>query len=71
MSVFFFQIKQADLASNGGFVCVDCERKALGGEVCVASFDWRCSGICNSVERMSEVHQKCAENETSLWSSSF
>ncbi|XP_023542695.1 probable beta-1,3-galactosyltransferase 2 [Cucurbita pepo subsp. pepo] len=49
----------------------DCERKALGGEVCVASFDWRCSGICNSVERMSEVHQKCAENETSLWSSSF
>uniref|UniRef100_A0A1S4DT68 Hexosyltransferase n=1 Tax=Cucumis melo TaxID=3656 RepID=A0A1S4DT68_CUCME len=49
----------------------DCETKALGGEVCVASFDWKCSGICNSVERMSEVHQKCAENETSLWSGSF
>uniref|UniRef100_A0A0A0LRK3 Hexosyltransferase n=2 Tax=Cucumis sativus TaxID=3659 RepID=A0A0A0LRK3_CUCSA len=49
----------------------DCEKKALGGEVCVASFDWKCSGICNSVERMSEVHQKCAENETSLWSGSF
>ncbi|XP_023001282.1 probable beta-1,3-galactosyltransferase 2 [Cucurbita maxima] len=50
---------------------IDCETKALGGEACVASFDWRCSGICNSVERMSEIHQKCAENETSLWSSSF
>ncbi|XP_022140135.1 probable beta-1,3-galactosyltransferase 2 [Momordica charantia] len=49
----------------------DCETKALGGEVCVASFDWRCSGICNSVERMREVHQKCAENETSLWTTSF
>lgn len=51
--------------------CVDCETKALGGEVCVASFDWKCSGICKSVERMSEVHQKCAENETSLWTGSF
>ncbi|CAK9327315.1 unnamed protein product [Citrullus colocynthis] len=49
----------------------DCETKALVGDVCVASFDWKCSGICKSVERMSEVHQKCAENETSLWSGSF
>lgn len=66
-----FLLHILNIFPNNDFVCVDCETKALVGEVCVASFDWKCSGICKSVERMSEVHQKCAENETSLWSGSF
>ncbi|KAG1330682.1 Beta-1,3-galactosyltransferase 7 [Cocos nucifera] len=37
----------------------DCEWKAQAGNVCVASFDWNCSGICKSEERMTEVHKKC------------
>ncbi|XP_057962097.1 probable beta-1,3-galactosyltransferase 2 [Malania oleifera] len=38
----------------------DCEWKAQAGNICIASFDWRCSGICKSVERMKFVHQRCA-----------
>ncbi|PON84012.1 Glycosyl transferase [Trema orientale] len=49
----------------------DCEWKAQAGSFCVASFDWRCSGICNSVERIMEVHQRCGEDENALWSASF
>lgn len=45
----------------------DCEWKAQAGNICVASFDWRCSGICNSVERIKEVHRRCGENENALW----
>ncbi|KAK8642822.1 hypothetical protein V6N13_012154 [Hibiscus sabdariffa] len=41
----------------------DCERKAQEGNTCVASFDWSCSGICKSVERMQLVHQKCGEGD--------
>ncbi|KAL2339191.1 hypothetical protein Fmac_013637 [Flemingia macrophylla] len=49
----------------------DCEWKAQAGNICVASFDWRCSGICRSVERMKEVHQRCGEDENALWSATF
>ncbi|KAF4347230.1 hypothetical protein F8388_008698 [Cannabis sativa] len=49
----------------------DCEWKAQAGNVCVASFDWSCSGICKSVERMKEVHRRCGEGENALWSAEF
>ncbi|XP_031103279.1 probable beta-1,3-galactosyltransferase 2 isoform X1 [Ipomoea triloba] len=45
----------------------DCEWKAQAGNICVASFDWRCSGICGSVERIKEVHRRCGEGEKELW----
>ncbi|XP_074320256.1 putative beta-1,3-galactosyltransferase 2 [Silene latifolia] len=48
----------------------DCEWKAQAGNVCVASFDWSCSGICRSVERMGEVHRRCGEGEKALWNNS-
>ncbi|TKY54010.1 beta-1,3-galactosyltransferase 2 [Spatholobus suberectus] len=49
----------------------DCEWKAQAGNICVASFDWKCSGICRSVARMKEVHQRCGEDENALWSATF
>ncbi|XP_044495137.1 probable beta-1,3-galactosyltransferase 3 isoform X2 [Mangifera indica] len=49
----------------------DCEWKAQMGKTCVASFDWRCSGICRSVERIKEVHELCGEAKDALWQSSF
>ncbi|GAB4846159.1 Beta-1,3-galactosyltransferase 2 [Ancistrocladus abbreviatus] len=49
----------------------DCEWKAQAGNICVASFDWSCSGVCKSVERMAEVHQRCGEGENTLWSAVF
>ncbi|KAI3408083.1 Hexosyltransferase [Psidium guajava] len=49
----------------------DCEWKAQAGNVCVASFDWSCSGICKSVERMKEVHRRCGEGESVLWSTAL
>ncbi|MCO5573132.1 hypothetical protein L7F22_026897 [Adiantum nelumboides] len=49
----------------------DCEWKAQAGNVCVASFDWTCSGICKSVERMRDVHQRCGEGEDAVWSALF
>ncbi|CAK7340094.1 unnamed protein product [Dovyalis caffra] len=45
----------------------DCEWKAQAGNVCVASFDWSCSGICKSVERMKMVHNSCGEGEGAIW----
>lgn len=42
---------------------------AKAGSTCAASFDWRCSGICNSHIRIMEVHERCAEGENALWSS--
>ncbi|XP_027774505.1 probable beta-1,3-galactosyltransferase 2 isoform X3 [Solanum pennellii] len=45
----------------------DCEWKAQAGNVCVASFDWTCSGICRSVDRLKEVHKRCGEGEKALW----
>ncbi|KAK1326796.1 putative beta-1,3-galactosyltransferase 3 [Acorus calamus] len=49
----------------------DCEWKAQAGNICVASFDWTCSGICKSAERIKEVHQRCGEGENTLWSAVF
>ncbi|KAK6132876.1 hypothetical protein DH2020_033356 [Rehmannia glutinosa] len=49
----------------------DCEWKAQAGNICVASFDWSCSGICNSADRIKEVHQRCGEGENALWSADF
>ncbi|KAK9285480.1 hypothetical protein L1049_024674 [Liquidambar formosana] len=49
----------------------DCEWKAQAGNVCVASFDWTCSGICKSAERIKEVHRRCGEGENALWSAVF
>ncbi|GAV85014.1 Galactosyl_T domain-containing protein/DUF4094 domain-containing protein [Cephalotus follicularis] len=49
----------------------DCEWKALAGHICVASFDWRCSGICRSFERIMEVHKRCGEDENALWTAGF
>ncbi|XP_027916158.1 probable beta-1,3-galactosyltransferase 3 isoform X2 [Vigna unguiculata] len=49
----------------------DCEWKAQAGNICVASFDWKCSGICRSVERMKEVHLRCGEDENALWSATL
>ncbi|KAK8579059.1 hypothetical protein V6N12_069393 [Hibiscus sabdariffa] len=49
----------------------DCEWKAQAGNVCVASFDWTCSGICKSVERMRDVHRRCGEDKNALWTAAF
>ncbi|KAI4320128.1 hypothetical protein MLD38_033639 [Melastoma candidum] len=46
----------------------DCYLKARAGNVCVASYDWPCSGICKSVERMKEIHNSCGEGDRALWS---
>lgn len=49
----------------------DCEWKAQAGNVCVASFDWSCSGICKSVERIKAVHARCGEGDGAIWSTPF
>lgn len=49
----------------------DCEWKAQAGNPCAASFDWSCSGICKSAERMEEVHQRCGEGNEAIWHTSF
>ncbi|PPD66146.1 hypothetical protein GOBAR_DD36974 [Gossypium barbadense] len=49
----------------------DCEWKAQAGNICVASFDWKCSGICRSVERIMEVHERCGEDKNALWTANF
>ncbi|XVF36826.1 hypothetical protein REPUB_Repub19eG0091900 [Reevesia pubescens] len=46
----------------------DCEWKAQAGNVCVASFDWSCSGICKSVEKIKIVHERCGEGDAAVWS---
>ena len=52
-------------------VVSDCEWKAQAGNVCVASFDWSCSGICKSVERIKDVHARCGEGDGAIWSTPF
>ncbi|CAL9214597.1 unnamed protein product [Arabidopsis halleri] len=47
----------------------DCELKAVMGHNCAASFDWKCSGICRSAERMADVHERCGEPQNALWTS--
>ncbi|GJS94509.1 probable beta-1,3-galactosyltransferase 2 isoform X1 [Tanacetum coccineum] len=37
----------------------DCEWKAQARNICVASFDWTCSGIGRPVDRIKEVHRRC------------
>ncbi|KVH87444.1 protein of unknown function DUF4094 [Cynara cardunculus var. scolymus] len=49
----------------------DCEWKAEAGNVCIASFDWSCSGICRSVERLKDVHKRCGEDSAALWSAQY
>lgn len=49
----------------------DCQWKTQAGTPCGASFDWSCSGICNSVQRMEEVHQHCGEGEEAIWHTMF
>ncbi|PWZ20378.1 putative beta-1,3-galactosyltransferase 3 [Zea mays] len=49
----------------------DCEWKAQAGNACVASFDWSCSGICKSADRIKEVHQRCGESENAIWNAEF
>ncbi|XP_057836723.2 probable beta-1,3-galactosyltransferase 2 isoform X1 [Cryptomeria japonica] len=49
----------------------DCEWKAQSGNACVASFDWSCSGICKSAERIKEVHRRCGEDKNVVWNAAF
>ncbi|CAN6480494.1 unnamed protein product [Victoria cruziana] len=49
----------------------DCEWKTQAGNPCAASFDWSCSGICKSVERMQEVHERCGEGEGAVWNAIY
>uniref|UniRef100_A0A0D9YI59 DUF4094 domain-containing protein n=1 Tax=Oryza glumipatula TaxID=40148 RepID=A0A0D9YI59_9ORYZ len=46
----------------------DCEWKKRAGNVCVASFDWSCSGVCKSVDRMKHIHRACGEGQGAVWS---
>ncbi|CAN8314037.1 unnamed protein product [Cochlearia groenlandica] len=50
---------------------LDCEWKGQAGNHCAASFDWSCSGICRSVDRMLEIHQRCGEDQGAIWHTSF
>ncbi|WOL03612.1 putative beta-1,3-galactosyltransferase 8 [Canna indica] len=45
----------------------DCEWKAEAGTLCVASFDWPCSGVCKPAERMKSVHAICGEGDGAIW----
>ncbi|XP_072973799.1 beta-1,3-galactosyltransferase 7-like [Typha angustifolia] len=49
----------------------DCEWKSQAGNVCIATFDWRCSGICKSAERIKYVHAKCGEGDDAVWNAFF
>uniref|UniRef100_A0A7N0TQL8 Hexosyltransferase n=1 Tax=Kalanchoe fedtschenkoi TaxID=63787 RepID=A0A7N0TQL8_KALFE len=49
----------------------ECFINKLTAQTCIAVFDWACSGICRSVDRMSEVHQVCGEHESELWEANF
>ncbi|KAL8130156.1 hypothetical protein V2J09_019311 [Rumex salicifolius] len=49
----------------------DCEWKAQAGNICVASYDWSCSGICQSSDRIYEVHRRCGEGADAVWKASL
>lgn len=49
----------------------ECEWRLQMGNACVASFDWACSGICKSADRMRSVHQRCGEGDQALWKANF
>ncbi|CAA7404598.1 unnamed protein product [Spirodela intermedia] len=46
---------------------VDSEWKTRAGNICVASFDWSCCGVCKAVDHMKEVHRTCGEGEAAVW----
>ena len=46
---------------------LNCEWKAQAGNVCVASFDWNCSGICKFVERLKGLHLIFSEGDGDVW----
>ncbi|CAI9108712.1 OLC1v1008389C2 [Oldenlandia corymbosa var. corymbosa] len=45
----------------------ECEWKKQAGSTCAASFDWTCSGICRSVERIKGIHTRCGEDPSTIW----
>ncbi|KAJ0025181.1 hypothetical protein Pint_08258 [Pistacia integerrima] len=46
-----YEVKyQLCILSSGYLSTLDCEWKAQAGNVCIASFDWSCSGICDQQE---------------------
>eukprot|EP00249_Psilotum_nudum_P023270 c28812_g3_i1 orf=564-1769(-) len=49
----------------------DCEWKAQAGNPCIASFDWACSGICKSAERIWYVHERCGEGKGAVWNATL
>ena len=63
----FFNIILKEKFTNLVAYFPECEWKAQAGSVCVASFDWSCSGICKSVDRIKEVHAKCSEDASAIW----
>ncbi|KAG8384017.1 hypothetical protein BUALT_Bualt04G0074400 [Buddleja alternifolia] len=61
---FFHDLRLLNLTSETPMIedyVVDCEWKAQAGNVCVASFDWTCSGICKSVDRIKDADHRCGE----------
>lgn len=65
-SIYFLNLVFNSVESSA-----DCEWKAQAGNVCIASFDWSCSGICKSVEKIKFVHEKCGEGDAAVWGSLF
>ncbi|KAL6228444.1 hypothetical protein ACLB2K_002394 [Fragaria x ananassa] len=61
MRLIGLEVEHIDERSMCCATSPDCGRMAQAGNVCVASFDWKCSGICNWVERMKDVHNSCGE----------
>ena len=45
---------------------VECALRARDSDFCVASFDWDCSGICQSVNRIRGIHNMCGESSDAL-----
>ncbi|KAI4388739.1 hypothetical protein MLD38_001042 [Melastoma candidum] len=66
--LFGLEVEHVDEPSMCCGTPPDCYLKAQAGNVCVASYDWPCSGICKSVERMKEIHNSCREADGALWS---
>eukprot|EP00252_Welwitschia_mirabilis_P006642 TRINITY_DN17533_c0_g1_i1.p1 TRINITY_DN17533_c0_g1~~TRINITY_DN17533_c0_g1_i1.p1 ORF type:complete len:399 (+),score=76.18 TRINITY_DN17533_c0_g1_i1:670-1866(+) len=48
-----------------------CGTTDCDGRYCIASFDWSCSGICKSAERIKDVHRRCKENEQVVFSAAI
>ncbi|KAF7024929.1 hypothetical protein CFC21_037185 [Triticum aestivum] len=63
----FAHAMRACLTGTTAVRFADCEWKKRAGNVCVASFDWSCSGVCRSVDRMKLIHDACGEDQAALW----